>query len=637
MQIYVGKQDYDSIAEICNKLCENDLVEGAFIYQKDENEIITTVSDNLMDQKLYYDSLYYDIIAQYRNDMLSGKYDGLKEFGYDIQPFYYSFCDANGDGIDEMIISAYNLSFSSSCTDSYIMYTLIDGKPEKVDFSIAQPEFGGEICQNITISKDNLICVESVANVNTASEFFEYDYHFFKMNSDGRVEEQFSFTQEGMSYVDGGLTCYYNENGNSTVVSRDNWIQSVNDHLKGENNKEFQFYDMLTGERLIYTDIESLMFEIYRNADEITPEGLVFNHDPSQEKHDEGSVVKLAYDRCKLDEEGLQYQKVYKAFYRISDTYALLYVDYYRDGKKLDSEIINVHLENGQGQYTRDEKKGKCIIYSSGVLKTDNYTGIKKYGDEVFMTEDEKILSVTRAYSYAELLDLESGGIMSYDGYSLQKNAEGNYDVISSSDGEVKGSVTEAEYNDFMNKIKALSAEEVLFNSFKGSVVADTRYTSGSAVSEGYPAATYFVSATASSFLGEQTGKDGIHHTYIPENVLYDNDACWTEGASDFGTQEWIELKLPETQMLKGLVIKNGYNGTEWQYSHNSKVSSCRLEFSDGQTIEKTLTVYPTSERDTAQYIIFDTPVVTDSVKLIITGVDAGDISDTCISYIAPY
>ncbi|MBR1508756.1 MAG: zinc-ribbon domain-containing protein [Eubacterium sp.] len=155
--------------------------------------------------------------------------------------------------------------------------------------------------------------------------------------------------------------------------------------------------------------------------------------------------------------------------------------------------------------------------------------------------------------------------------------------------------------------------------------------------SSGLSTAKYFESAFASSVLADQTGKDGRYHTYVPDNVLYDDDACWTEGAKDYGTTEWIQLELPEKQKLYGLVIINGYNGDEWQYSHNSKVTDYKLEFSDGQYFEDTLVVYPTSERNTPQFIVFDSPVETTYVKFIIKGVDAGDISDTCISYIAPY
>ncbi len=144
--------------------------------------------------------------------------------------------------------------------------------------------------------------------------------------------------------------------------------------------------------------------------------------------------------------------------------------------------------------------------------------------------------------------------------------------------------------------------------------------------------ASYFVSASASSVLGDQQG-----HSYVPSNVLRNNDACWCENASDEGVGEWIRLDLPELQKVSGLRIVNGYAGTAKQYDYNSKISEMNIEFSDGRSTNVSLNVFRTADRKTVQTIRFNEPVETEYVRLTITSVTKGDCSDTCLTFVEPF
>lgn len=166
-------------------------------------------------------------------------------------------------------------------------------------------------------------------------------------------------------------------------------------------------------------------------------------------------------------------------------------------------------------------------------------------------------------------------------------------------------------------------------NSNSESLTAEIEYDEeDSSLGDAY----YFNSARASSVL-----PDEFEYSYSASNVLENNAACWCEGSSGLGVGEWIELELPETQLLYGLDIINGYAGTQKQYTYNGKVNKICLEFSDGTTLHTSLKVFDVSNRKKVQTIKFNYPVETSYVRITIEGVDAGECDDTCITYIAPY
>ena len=146
------------------------------------------------------------------------------------------------------------------------------------------------------------------------------------------------------------------------------------------------------------------------------------------------------------------------------------------------------------------------------------------------------------------------------------------------------------------------------------------------------PAATRFVSASASSVLPDQQG-----HNYSASNLLKNDGTCWCENASGYGEGEWIKLSLPGKQRVSGLRIINGYAGTEKQYDYNCKIAGLTISFSDGSSTTVSLNVFNTADRKTVQTISFDTPVDTDYVQLTIKSVVKGNCPDTCLTYVEPY
>ena len=154
-----------------------------------------------------------------------------------------------------------------------------------------------------------------------------------------------------------------------------------------------------------------------------------------------------------------------------------------------------------------------------------------------------------------------------------------------------------------------------------------------SPVEASYPAATYFSSAIASSELSAEG-----EYSYSADNLLKKDKTCWAEGHEGAGENEIIKLYLPDTRMLSGLEIINGYAlGTEKQYNDNGKVEDISVSFSDGQTMYFTLDEMSTKNRGKSQYIRFDEPVATDYVTItILSAYDDKRFDDTCLTYIAP-
>ena len=136
--------------------------------------------------------------------------------------------------------------------------------------------------------------------------------------------------------------------------------------------------------------------------------------------------------------------------------------------------------------------------------------------------------------------------------------------------------------------------------------------------------------AKASSTLADQDG-----HSYNASNVLSNDGKCWCpkEGS---GVGSWIELDFSRSKKINGIDIVNGYAGDEDQYQNNAKATSIRIQFSNGNSITKTLNVKSVSNRKESQHLSFDT-VETDYVKITILAIEKGEKwDDTCLTYIEP-
>ena len=155
--------------------------------------------------------------------------------------------------------------------------------------------------------------------------------------------------------------------------------------------------------------------------------------------------------------------------------------------------------------------------------------------------------------------------------------------------------------------------------------------------------ASYFSSAIASSQLEDQTDSETkLTYNYDPNNVLSNDSACWCEGGSGTGIGEWIQLDLPGKRRLRGLEIVNGYAGTEKQYVNNTMPTRIRIDFSNGESVEKTLYSLSYANCRQSQTISFSSDfdngyVDTEYVIITILDTTSSIYDDTCITYIEPY
>lgn len=136
-----------------------------------------------------------------------------------------------------------------------------------------------------------------------------------------------------------------------------------------------------------------------------------------------------------------------------------------------------------------------------------------------------------------------------------------------------------------------------------------------------------YTTVTASSTLEDVTG---IGFDYSPETVLdLDWSTAWTEDASGFGENEWIKLSFSNSAVINRIGIVPGYGREVGIYNDNNRLKTILLEFSDGTTIEKSLT-------DSYSMQILDFPIIkTDYLKIYIkSAYSGGKYDDTCIAEI---
>lgn len=132
-----------------------------------------------------------------------------------------------------------------------------------------------------------------------------------------------------------------------------------------------------------------------------------------------------------------------------------------------------------------------------------------------------------------------------------------------------------------------------------------------------------FSSLDSSSDFMDETGKE-----YNVNSVTVNDNTCWATAGD--GIDEWLEINANGDQWVNGVVL---VNGNPQNYQGFSRITSVRFEFSDGTSIEKTI-----SDMTNLQTIAFDREVRTNSIKMTITGVAEGTESlHACLAYIKPY
>ncbi len=179
-----------------------------------------------------------------------------------------------------------------------------------------------------------------------------------------------------------------------------------------------------------------------------------------------------------------------------------------------------------------------------------------------------------------------------------------------------------------------------------------------------FEAAPQSVQAEASSTLISYERAD----KYQVSNVLdHDLSTAWVEGVNGYGEGESILLTFDTAQALHGIRICGGYRKNAATYQENGRVTSYRLEFSDGTVMDVNMGDYPSdgmlgkapagvmgwetvlstdgrewqgwdSLKSGMDYISFGKAVTTDYVRLTILAVAPGTVyEDTCITEIEVY
>ncbi len=137
----------------------------------------------------------------------------------------------------------------------------------------------------------------------------------------------------------------------------------------------------------------------------------------------------------------------------------------------------------------------------------------------------------------------------------------------------------------------------------------------------------FFESVTATSTLASSGSL-----TYFANNLIDGNaETAWTEDRSDSGIGEKIIFTSGGMQKVNYIRILNGYCKTPSLYSKNNRVKTIGIVFSDGTSIERTLS----DEFSKYNIIALNEPVICNEICFEIQDVYKGThYDDTCISEI---
>lgn len=116
---------------------------------------------------------------------------------------------------------------------------------------------------------------------------------------------------------------------------------------------------------------------------------------------------------------------------------------------------------------------------------------------------------------------------------------------------------------------------------------------------------------------------------YLCDNDL---DTAWSEGKSNYGKGESIELSFGGTYTVKRILLYNGYMRNEKTLNNNSQIHEATLTFSDGS--EQKIEFKQNTSLNKPVSIKLDEPVETSSVTITIDSVYKGKNKNTCVSEI---
>ena len=116
---------------------------------------------------------------------------------------------------------------------------------------------------------------------------------------------------------------------------------------------------------------------------------------------------------------------------------------------------------------------------------------------------------------------------------------------------------------------------------------------------------------------------------------LIDGDisTAWVEGMSGQGIRESVSIQFDDEYLINGIKINAGYQKNDELYNKNSRPAKIGIAFSDG-----TYEVHELDDVNSVQDIVFQKPIYSKSISLIIEDVYSGTkYEDTAISEISIY
>jgi len=118
-------------------------------------------------------------------------------------------------------------------------------------------------------------------------------------------------------------------------------------------------------------------------------------------------------------------------------------------------------------------------------------------------------------------------------------------------------------------------------------------------------------------------------NSYGARNLLDGNDnTAWVEGSGGQGAGDFVVIEFDAPRSVRGVIVQNGYAKNADIFGKNSRVKDVELNFSNGESMQATLT-----DQTGEQRINLNRPVKAKWVQLIIRSVYPGwKYSDTAVN-----
>jgi hypothetical protein len=109
-------------------------------------------------------------------------------------------------------------------------------------------------------------------------------------------------------------------------------------------------------------------------------------------------------------------------------------------------------------------------------------------------------------------------------------------------------------------------------------------------------------------------------NNYGARNLIDGQDStAWVEGSSGQGVGDFVVIEFPESKSVRGISLNNGYAKSSDIYFKNSRVKDIDIAFSNGDSLETTLTDTMGEQR-----VTFNRPVTAKWLRITIRSVYPG-------------